>query len=162
MNRRNFLGIAGASIFAPIFGRWYRQGSGLVVPERLPLSTLAGPVEDAFSVGGRPFVIVGVGPHHLTVGLEPEWPSHPMCRNGLTNRAMFGDASRPLQGLQLHVVASGDFRPGDRLLINGEGLSARGKVVRIEGGRQGGKTLAMRQAYPDAVPVTLAGRRDGR
>lgn len=159
MNRRNFFGIAGASIFAPIFGRWYRQGSGLVVPMDPPGPAVVN-LEDAFAVGGRRFVILGVGPHVLTVGLDQ--PLHPMCRNGLTNRAMFGDASRPLQGLQLHVVASGDFRPGDRLLINGEGLSARGKVVRIEGGRQGGKTLAVRQSYPDAVPVTLAGRRGGR
>lgn len=33
MKRRDFLGIAASSIFAPVFGRWYRQGSGLLVRE---------------------------------------------------------------------------------------------------------------------------------
>lgn len=34
MNRRDFLGIATGLVFAPKFGRWYRQGSGLIVPGR--------------------------------------------------------------------------------------------------------------------------------
>lgn len=33
MRRREFLGAAAASIFAPVFGSWYRQGSGLLVRE---------------------------------------------------------------------------------------------------------------------------------
>lgn len=33
MRRRDFLRAAGVAIFAPQFGRWYRRGSGLVVPE---------------------------------------------------------------------------------------------------------------------------------
>lgn len=41
MNRRDFVGIAAASIFAPRFGRWYRQGSGLMVPEP-PVITVNG------------------------------------------------------------------------------------------------------------------------
>ena len=41
MDRRNFLGILGGLIAVPQFGRWHRQGSGLLVPA----------VED-FLVGG--------------------------------------------------------------------------------------------------------------
>lgn len=36
MQRREFLGAAAASIFAPKFSRWFRQGSGLVVPASSP------------------------------------------------------------------------------------------------------------------------------
>lgn len=32
MKRRAFLGAAAATIFAPTFGRWYRRGSGVLVP----------------------------------------------------------------------------------------------------------------------------------
>lgn len=32
MKRRDFLGMAAASVFVPQFGRWYRQSSGLVTP----------------------------------------------------------------------------------------------------------------------------------
>lgn len=44
MNRREFFGLAAASIFAPKFGRWYRQGSGLLVPA----TTLSPPGYDVF------------------------------------------------------------------------------------------------------------------
>lgn len=33
MRRRDFLGMAAASVFVPQFGRWYRQVSGLILPE---------------------------------------------------------------------------------------------------------------------------------
>ena len=32
MNRRSFLGLAALSVFAPKYGRWFRRGSGLIVP----------------------------------------------------------------------------------------------------------------------------------
>lgn len=34
MKRRDFIGAAAASIFAPKFGKWYQQGSGLLTPSR--------------------------------------------------------------------------------------------------------------------------------
>jgi len=43
VNRRSFLGAAAASIFAPKFGSWYRQRSGLIVPEFVGEITFALP-----------------------------------------------------------------------------------------------------------------------
>lgn len=34
MNRRQFFGLAASSIFVPVYGKWYRQGSGLLVAQK--------------------------------------------------------------------------------------------------------------------------------
>lgn len=54
MNRRTFAGLTLAAIggvFAPRFGRWYRQGSGLLVPE--PWVTVRGGAWDDPATWGR-------------------------------------------------------------------------------------------------------------
>ncbi len=38
MNRRNFLGAAAASVFAPQFGRWFARSSGILLREQAPLA----------------------------------------------------------------------------------------------------------------------------
>lgn len=48
MNRRQFFGLAASSIFVPVYGKWYRQGSGLLVAERGVLHAAA---PSDFSVG---------------------------------------------------------------------------------------------------------------
>lgn len=51
MKRRDFIGAAAASIFAPKFGKWYQQGSGIIVRDLAFDGEIALPVFP--SVGAR-------------------------------------------------------------------------------------------------------------
>lgn len=51
MNRRQFFGLAASSIFVPVYGKWYRQGSGVLVPPAPRLEVIDEDVFEGFEVG---------------------------------------------------------------------------------------------------------------
>lgn len=98
MNRRAFLGIAAASVFAPKFGRWYRQGSGLIVRD-LQVAQPYG-IRGAAPYYTQTLTVTGKHGNMLTVA-EP-------IRQDLLARPH-----------SLIVVNGTDFRPGMTLQVVG-------------------------------------------
>lgn len=129
MNRRDFLGIAAASIFAPRFGRWYRQGSGLIVRDveaEQPTVTHTG-----FHFGEWGYVITATTATTMTVEYLPKsrHPANPRLHSGghLRSRALFSDALTGLKPKPSEIRGANvsDFRVGDVLHIPrpfGDGL----------------------------------------
>lgn len=119
MNRRDFLGIAAASIFAPQFGRWYRQGSGLLVRDVEPPQGWV-PFSPPRFAAVEHYTITAVTATTITVERFPKPVRVPVGSDGrLRNRALFSDAktghrSRPAD---LHVVSTSDFRVGQVVRI---------------------------------------------
>lgn len=96
MKRRAFLGAAAATIFAPTFGRWYRRGSGLLVPPPVPDFAIVpfGAVLRVERVDGERIFLTHDQP------VDPDW------------RVVSVSSS-------LTVASATDFRPGDRIEIKG-------------------------------------------
>ena len=117
MNRRDFLGIAAASIFAPKFGQWYRQGSGLIVREIEPQWKPVG----AAGYYTEQFWITGVSPTTITVERFPKPVRVPVGGSvRLRSRALFSDAMtgrpRPTPP-KITTHDAGNFRVGQMIRI---------------------------------------------
>lgn len=120
MNRRDFFGIAAASIFAPRFGRWYRQGSGLIVRDVEAPQTWAPVPPPRLTV--EHFVVTSVSSYSISV---TRYPTPLRVPNGhsvnLRNRALFSDAplgrrpdQQPPQAVAILPTADfSGFRVGD-------------------------------------------------
>lgn len=121
MNRRAFLGIAAASIFAPQFGRWYRQGSGLLVRDAGVVSwppTTLPPDGWMTSTDALPYVVTGVGNGVLTVDTFRDGKRLPTGGH-LRSRALFSGAltGRKPRTSEIRGTNVSDLRVGDVIRI---------------------------------------------